>query len=108
MKKIILLSAMVIASMPGFAATTGNDALRKFISQNIAFPEFLKTPNMSEKVTVSFVICDDRSIEIKSISTDNDQLKAHLKRELETLKVKPEFKFTETLYTMNLSFKMKQ
>ena len=103
-KKLILITTMILATLTTFAGNRTNNDLRKFISNNVAYPSFLKKTNNPEKVTVSFTIKEDGTLQVISVNTENEQLKNHVTKELKDIKVKPAMINTEAVYTMDIVF----
>jgi len=105
MKTLILITAFFLSTLAALAGTT-NDDLRKLISKNIAYPSFLKK-NAPEKVTVSFKIKEDGSLQVLSVGTDNERLKQYLVDELKDIRVKNSLINTQAVYTMHINFQKK-
>jgi hypothetical protein len=60
-------------------------AISQEIRQRIVFPDELSQENIKELVKIEFKIKADKTIEITHIESNNEFLKAYVKRQFETL-----------------------
>jgi hypothetical protein len=105
MKKLIIPVLILFATI---SFGNNNDALRKQISKNIAYPQFLKKPDADEKVTVRFTVTAQGKVEVVSITAKINELKQYVTNELKSMKIKENYSEPGVVYSVELSFKMKK
>jgi hypothetical protein len=79
-------------------------AISHEIRQKVTFPDELVQENIKEQVKVEFKIKADKSIEVISIETSNEFLKAYVKRQIESLELIGYEEFQDRILQINLWF----
>lgn len=79
-------------------------AISEEIKRNISFPDELLNLNIQESVKVEFLIKDDNSIQIISVSSKNNFLKSYVERKLLSMDLSKYNEFKNNILEITLLF----
>ena len=106
--KILGLSLMLIAgqvsNLPAEnKAPNMKERLKKEVLKQIAFPKQIKS-GTEQKINVSFTVNAAGEIELINIESKDEQLKNHIQKELEAIKLRSQNYLTDVVYKMSFTF----
>lgn len=105
MKKIFLIIVVALVSITISYAGNGT-GINKTISKQLKVPQQLKNNKLNEKVNVQFKINNNGTIILLDVNTNNKELKKYVESEFPKLNLKNEVPKTETIYFIDLNFKV--
>jgi hypothetical protein len=105
MKKVFLITFLALVSMTISYAGNGT-GINKTISKQLKVPQQLKNKKLNENVNVQFKINNNGTIILLDVNTSNKELKKYVEAEFPKLDLKNESTKVETIYFIDLNFKV--
>jgi outer membrane biosynthesis protein TonB len=115
MKKNILIAMItmiffgVIATGYGktpaeLSAISSSKEIRKIITKSIKYPDFGYKKDMYGDVEITFTVSEEGTIDIKKISSENDELKNYVKEQISNITIKDVSHPVNQKYSVKLAF----
>lgn len=106
MKATTILFGIFLAVSTLSFAGNGDSAVDKIISKKIAYPESLRSKGIEATVQVKLKINEEGKLEIVSIQSDSEEMKAAVERQVNKLKYKANSALFNQEFDYTFKFKL--
>ena len=107
MKAIVLLAGMVISGAVAFAGN-GETLIDKLVKRRVSYPEALKAKGIEATVNVKLRLIENGEVEILSIDSESEELKASVEKQLKSLKFRNAASFIGEEFNYTFRFQVEK
>jgi outer membrane biosynthesis protein TonB len=107
MKAIVLLAGMAISGAVAFAGN-GETLIDKLVKRRVSYPEALKAKGIEATVNVKLRLIENGEVEILSIDSESEELKASVERQLKSLKFRNASSFIGEEFNYTFRFQVEK